>query len=157
MYKITAPEKFYKGVTSGIVFVNGTATAELDAFTKDWFISKGYDVEEIKAPTTATIPKTGTTNEDPEKRNNAGNPEEKPLTKAELMEKAKGLGIENIKSKITNAELEELIANKEAELKAAELEKDNEGESGNVDPEAGTTNEDPEAGEQGNEDPEKGE
>lgn len=67
MYKITAPEKFYKGVTSGIVFVNGTATAELDAFTKDWFISKGYDVEEIKAPTTATIPKAGTTNEDPEK------------------------------------------------------------------------------------------
>ncbi len=156
MYKITAPEKFYKGVTSGIVFVNGTATAELDAFTKDWFISKGYNVEDIKAPTVAT-PEAGTTNEDPENGNNTGNQGEKPLTKAELMEKAKALGIENIKSKITNAELEELIANKEAELKAAELEKDNEGESGNVDPEAGTTNEDPEAGEQGNEDPEKGE
>ena len=66
MYKITAPEKFYKGVTSCIVFVNGTATAELDAFTNDWFISKGYDVVEINAPTTATIPKAGTTNEDPE-------------------------------------------------------------------------------------------
>lgn len=155
MYKITAPENHYKGVTSGIVFANGTATAELDAFTKDWFIGKGYNVEEIKT-TTTPVPQ-GTPNEDPEAGKNVGNPDEKPLTKAELLEKAKALGIENIKSKPTNAELEELIAAKEAELKAAELEKENEGESGNVDPEAGTPNEDPEAGEQGNEDPEKGE
>ncbi|MBO5475527.1 MAG: hypothetical protein J5982_03345 [Bacilli bacterium] len=153
MYKITAPEKFYKGVTSGIVFVNGTATAELDAFTKDWFISKGYEVEEIKT----TAAPQGKSNEDPNAGKNTDNQGEKPLTKAELVEKAKALGIENIKNKITNAELEELIANKEAELKAAELEKENEGESGNVDPEAGKSNEDPNAGEQGKEDPEKGE
>ena len=63
MFKINAPEKHYKGVTSGIVFVNGTATAELDTFSKDWFLSKGYTLEEIKDTPTA---KTGAPVEDPE-------------------------------------------------------------------------------------------
>lgn len=152
MYKITAPEKFYKGVTSGIVFNNGTAAAEIDAFTKDWFISKGYQVEEIKDTTTFNAAPQG--NEDPNVGNNTGNQGEKPLTKAELMEKAKALGIEEINSKTTNAKLEELIANKETELKAAELDKDNEGNSGTTAPQG---NEDPNAGAQGNEDPTKGE
>lgn len=63
MFKITAPEKHYKGVTSGIAFTNGTAIAELDAFTKDWFISKGYSLEEIKE---TPIANTGAPVEDPE-------------------------------------------------------------------------------------------
>lgn len=153
MFKINAPEKHYKGVTSGIVFVNGTATAELDTFSKDWFLSKGYTLEEIKDTPTA---KTGTPVEDPEAGKNTGN-QEKPVTKAELLEKAKSLGIE-VKSKATNAELEKLIADKGAEIKAAELKAQEElKNSGAEDPEAGTPVTDPEAGEQGNGDSEKGE
>lgn len=152
MIKIKTPVNGYNGVDCGVRFENGKAEVEaLSDHVLNWFIAQGYTVEleEVEAPLTP--------NEDPEAGKNAGNPDEKPLTKAELLEKAKALGIENIKSKPTNAELEELIAAKEAELKATELEKENEGESGNVDPEAGTPNEDPEAGEQENEDPEKGE
>ena len=153
MYKINAPEKHYKGVTSGIVFVNGTATAELDTFSKDWFLSKGYTLEEIKDTPTA---KAGAPVEDPEAGKNTGN-QEKPVTKAELLEKAKALGIE-VKSKATNAELEKLIADKEAEIAAAELKAQEELKNrSEEDPEAGTPVEDPEAGTQGNGDSEKGE
>lgn len=63
MFKIIAPEKNYKGVISGIAFVNGIANAELDAFSKDWFLSKGYTLEEIKDTHTA---KAGAPVEDPE-------------------------------------------------------------------------------------------
>ena len=156
MFKINAPEKHYKGVTSGIVFVNGTATAELDTFSKDWFLSKGYTLEEIKDTPTA---KAGAPVEDPEAGKNTGN-QEKPVTKAELLEKAKALGIE-VKSKATNAELEKLIADKEAEIVAAELKAQEElKNSGAEDPptaKAGAPVEDPEAGTQGNGDSEKGE
>ena len=48
MFKITAPEKSYNGVSSNIAFVNGVAIAELDPFTREWFLSKGYSLEEIK-------------------------------------------------------------------------------------------------------------
>lgn len=150
MVKIIAPEKNYKGVTSGIVFVNGIATAEIDAFTKDWFISKGYTLEELE------FTPTGEQNEDPE-AGTTNNVVEKPITKAELLEKAKALGIE-VKSKATNAELEKLIADKEAEIAAAELKAQEElKNSGAEDPEAGAPVEDPEAGTQGNGDSEKGE
>ena len=153
MFKINAPEKHYKGVTSGIVFVNGTATAELDTFSKDWFLSKGYTLEEIKDTPTA---KTGTPVEDPEAGKNTGN-QEKPITKVELLEKAKELGIE-VKSKATNAELEKQIAEKEAEIASAALRAQEElKKSGVDDPEAGAPVTDPEAGEQGNGDSEKGE
>lgn len=153
MFKINAPEKNYKGVTSGIVFVNGTATAGLDTFSKDWFLSKGYTLEKIKDTPAA---KTGIPVDDPEAGKNTDN-QEKPITKAELLEKAKGLGIE-VKSKATNAELKKLIADKEAEIAAAELKAQEElKNSGAKDPEAGAPVDDPEAGEQGNGDSEKGE
>ena len=154
MVKIIAPEKNYKGVTSGIVFVNGIATAEIDAFTKDWFISKGYTLEELEFTPTPT----GEQNEDPE-AGTTNNVVEKPITKAELIEKAKALGIE-VKSKATNADIQKLIDAKEAELEAEakKLAAINATEnSGNVDPEAGEQNEDPEAGKQGNEGSEGGE
>ncbi len=153
MFKINAPEKNYKGVTSGIAFSNGTATAELDAFTKDWFLSKGYTLEEIKSTPVAN---NGAPVTDPEAGKNTGD-QEKPITKAELVKKAKELGIE-VKSKATNAELEKLIADKEAEIAAAALKAQEElKNSGTEDPEAGAPVTDPEAGAQGNGDSEKGE
>lgn len=153
MFKIIAPEKHYKGVTSGIVFSNGIATAELDAFTKDWFINKGYTLEEIKD---TPVVNTGTPVTDPGAGKNTGNTE-KPITKAELIGKAKELGIE-VKSKATNAELEKLIADKEAEIAAAELKAQEElKNSGAKNPEAGAPVTDPEAGTQGNGDSGKGE
>ncbi len=153
MFKINAPEKNYKGVTSGIAFSNGTATAELDAFTKDWFLSKGYTLEEIKS---TPVVNAGAPVTDPEAGKNTGD-QEKPITKAELLKKAKELGIE-VKSKATNAELEKLIADKEAEIAAAALKAQEElKNSGAEDPEAGAPVTDPEAGAQGNGDSEKGE
>lgn len=68
MYKITAPEKHYNGVTSGIVFTNGIGIAELDAFSKDWFLSKGYTVEETTSTPVTENTETGEQeNGDPEK------------------------------------------------------------------------------------------
>ncbi len=126
MFKITAPEKSYNGVSSNIAFVNGVAIAELDPFTREWFLSKGYSLEEIKQEKPKATPETGENVKEP--------------TKAELTARAEELGIE-IKGKLTNNQIKELIANKEAELKALE----------DKDPEAGN----PETGENG--DPEKGE
>ena len=131
MFKITAPEKSYNGVSSNIAFVNGVAIAELDPFTREWFLSKGYSLEEIKQEKPKTTPEAG----NPETGENVKEP-----TKAELTARAEELGIE-IKGKLTNNQIKELIANKEAELKALE----------DKDPEAGN----PETGENG--DPEKGE
>ena len=61
-----------------------------------------------------------------------------------MLEEAKALGIENIRSKATKAEIEDLINDKKIELEAL-------AGDGNSD------NENPEAGEAGDEDPEKGE
>ena len=59
MYKISSKEKNYNGLTSGIVFNKGVATVEsLDTFTKNWFIQKGYIVEEIKSTDSDTVEKT---------------------------------------------------------------------------------------------------
>lgn len=152
LYKITAPEKNYKGVTSGIVFTKGEAIAELDVFSLEWFKEKGYTVEKTGKPneklkkekteTTGKVetPEAGATGEQ-----NTETPEDgDEKTKADLLEEAKALGIENIRSKATKAEIEKLINDKRIELEALE----SEGNSNNEDPEAGAT---------GDEDPEKGE
>lgn len=147
MVKITAPEKGYSGVTSGVTFTRGVANAEIDAFTKSWFESKGYIIEEMEDNNTPATSQTGAPAGNPEKE------EKKPLTKAELTEIATGLGIE-IKGKLTNAEIEKLIADKKAELEALS---NNDGNPETGNPETGAPAGNPESGELGNEDPEKGE
>ncbi len=167
MLKITSPEKHYNGVTSGVTFTNGVAIAELDNFSKEWFIEKGYIVEETDTPKVET-PVVNPVNENPEAGEQGSNQDEsnnndslkgnddtsKPKTKAELLEEAKELGIEGIRNKATNKEIEDLIADKKAELEALG---DN-GASNDGNPEAGNNeNENPETGATGDEDPEKGE
>ncbi|MBQ2870923.1 hypothetical protein IJE86_04425 [bacterium] len=147
MVKIIAPEKGYRGLVSGIVFTDGIGTAEIDAFTKEWFLSKGYTIEEIEDNTPAATSETGAPAGNPEKE------EVKPLTKAELTKIATDLGIE-VKSKATNAEIEKLIADKKAELEALS---NNDGNPETGNPETGAPAGNPESGELGNEDPEKGE
>ncbi len=153
MYKISSKEKNYNGLTSGIVFNKGVATVEsLDTFTKNWFIQKGYIVEEIKSTDSDTVEKTkedSKTGEEttPKSEENLDNNQEtedldKDKTKAELLEEAKALGIENIRSKATKDEIEKLIADKKVELEALES-----NDSDKEDPKTGEENEDLEGGE----------
>ena len=149
MIKITTPVQGYTGTDCGIIFENGSATVEtLSEHVYNWFKTHGYTVEgELDVP--VTDPEAGKT--------------EQPKTKAELIEEAKALGIENIKSKATVAELQELIANKKAELEAAASGSEDPNASNpengeeNGEPENGDPVTDPEAGEQGNEDSKGGE
>ena len=141
MIKISTPVQGYNGIDCGVRFENGFAEVEtLSEHVINWFKDHGYTVE--GEPTVEANPEAG---------ENSG---EQPKTKAQLIEEAKELGIENIKSKATNAEIEKLIADKKAELEALEN-NDGNPESGN--PETGAPAGNPESGELGNEDPEKGE
>lgn len=147
MIKISTPVQGYNGIDCGVRFENGFAEVEtLSEHVINWFKDHGYTVE--GEPTVEANPEAG---------ENSG---EQPKTKAQLIEEAKELGIENIKSKATIAEIEKLIADKKEELEAL----------GNADPETsnpedgeenGDSNEtpeaNPEAGEQGNEDSKGGE
>ena len=67
---------------------------------------------------------------------------DKDKTKAELLEEAKALGIENIRSKATKDEIEKLIADKKVELEVLES-----NDSDKEDPKTGEENEDLEGGE----------
>lgn len=173
MIKIKTPVIGYNGIDCGVRFENGIGVAEdLSEHVINWFKDQGYTVEETdepKAKEPETTPETdnidnGEAGDDVPEDNNAGIPEVPETgdekSKAELLEEAKALGIENIRSKATKAEIEKLIADKKEELEAL----------GNADPEtsnpeAGEENGDsnetpeanPEAGEQGNEDSKGGE
>ena len=141
MIKISTPVQGYNGIDCGVRFENGFAEVEtLSEHVINWFKDHGYTVE--GEPTVEANPEAG---------ENSG---EQPKTKAQLIEEAKELGIENIKSKATNAEIEKLIADKKAELEALE---NNDGNPKSGNPETGAPAGNPESGELGNEDPEKGE
>lgn len=154
MIKIKTPVIGYNGIDCGVRFENGIGVAEdLSEHVINWFKDQGYTVEETdepKAKEPETAPKADNTDngdEDPE-NNDAGEPEVpeagEEKSKAELLEEAKALGIENIRSKATKDEIIQLINDKKVELEAL-------ADNGNSD------NENPKAGEAGDEDPEKGE
>ncbi len=46
LYKITAPNRGYNGITAGVLFQAGIGHTE-DEKNLNWFCSKGYDVEEM--------------------------------------------------------------------------------------------------------------
>ncbi len=156
MIKIKTPVPGYNGIDCGVRFENGEATVEsLLPHVLAWFKTQGYTVEEdevqeevpVIEESTPEADNTDNGDEDPE-NNDAGESEEpeagEEKTKAELLEEAKALGIENIRSKATKDEIIQLINDKKVELEAL-------ADNGNSD------NENPEAGEAGDEDPEKGE
>ena len=157
MIKIKTPVIGYNGIDCGVRFENGIGVAEdLSEHVINWFKDQGYTVEETdepKAKEPETTPETDNTDNgeagyDVPEDNNAGIPEVpetgEDKTRAELLEEAKALGIENIRSKATKGEIEQLINDKKIELEAL-------ADNGNSD------NENPKAGETGDEDPEKGE
>lgn len=157
MIKISTPVPGYNGIDCGVRFENGIGVAEdLSEHVINWFKDQGYTVEETDEPKVKepeATPETDNTDngeagDNVPEDNNAGEPEVpetgEDKTRAELLEEAKALGIENIRSKATKAEIEDLINDKKIELEAL-------AGDGNSD------NENPEAGEAGDEDPEKGE
>ena len=163
MIKIKTPVPGYNGIDCGVRFENGEATVEtLLPHVESYFRVHGYivesdEVEEVEVIEEETPEADNTDNgeSNPGENNDAGEPEVPEAgekSKAELLEEAKALGIENIRSKATKAEIEELINDKKIELEALESNGDS-----NEDPEAGKEEETPEAGEVGDEDPEKGE
>lgn len=164
MIKIKTPVIGYNGIDCGVRFENGIGVAEdLSEHVINWFKDQGYTVEETDEPiekepeATPEVENTdnGEAGDDVPEDNDAGEPEVPEAgekSKAELLEEAKALGIENIRSKATKAEIEDLINDKKIELEALESNGDS-----NEDPEAGKEEETPEAGEVGDEDPEKGE
>lgn len=160
MIKIKTPVIGYNGIDCGVRFENGEATVEtLLPHVLAYFRVHGYIVEEdevqVVEEETPEADNTDNGESNPEENNDAGEPEVPEAgekTKAELLEEAKALGIENIRSKATKDEIQELINDKKIELEALAGNGDS-----NEDPEAGNEEETPEAGEAGDEDPEKGE
>lgn len=156
MIKIKTPVIGYNGIDCGVRFENGEATVEtLLPHVLAYFRVHGYIVEEDEVQVVQVVeeetPEADNTDNgesNPEENNDAGEPEVpeagEEKSKAELLEEAKALGIENIRSKATKDEIIQLINDKKVELEAL-------ADNGNSD------NENPEAGEAGDEDPEKGE
>ena len=156
MIKIKTPVIGYNGIDCGVRFENGEATVEtLLPHVLAYFRVHGYRVEEDEVQVVQVVeeetPEADNTDNgesNPEENNDAGEPEVpeagEEKSKAELLEEAKALGIENIRSKATKDEIIQLINDKKVELEAL-------ADNGNSD------NENPEAGEAGDEDPEKGE
>lgn len=160
MIKISTPVPGYNGIDCGIRFENGLGIVEkLPKHIIEWFRVQGYIVEEDEVVVEAPVV-INESNKEPENDNNenvGGNKDEDPKneesdnekTKAELLEEAKVLGIENIRSKATKAEIEQLINDKKIELEAL---------AGNGDSDNGDSgDEDLKDKEPENEDPEKGE
>ncbi|MBR4693992.1 MAG: hypothetical protein IKP07_04200 [Bacilli bacterium] len=156
MIKIKTPVIGYNGIDCGVRFENGEATVEtllphvLAYFRVHGYIVEEDEVQEVQVVEEETPEADNTDNgeSNPEENNDAGEPEVpetgEEKSKAELLEEAKALGIENIRSKATKDEIIQLINDKKVELEAL-------ADNGNSD------NENPEAGEAGDEDPEKGE
>lgn len=157
MIKIKTPVIGYNGIDCGVRFENGIGVAEdLSEHVINWFKDQGYTVEETDEPiekepeATPEVENTdnGEAGDDVPEDNDAGEPEVpeagEEKSKAELLEEAKALGIENIRSKATKDEIIQLINDKKVELEAL-------ADNGNSD------NENPEAGEAGDDVPEKGE
>lgn len=57
MAKVYAPNKQYTGVSAGVPFAGGVAECT-DAARLQWFLERGYQVEEA-APAPAPTPKAG--------------------------------------------------------------------------------------------------